>query len=75
MIWFMERETELMICEIRRAEEGPLYEFELAPPIGPTHTQRYESAGQLIDEYLRAQTRLKAQGWRPRQGDIDSLME
>ena len=75
MIWFMERDAELMICEIRRAEEGPTYEFELAPSIGPTRTERYESAGQLIDEYLRAQTRLKAEGWRPRLNDIDSLME
>jgi len=75
MIWFMEREAELMICEIRRAEEGPLYEFELAPSVGPTQTQRYESAGQLINEYLLAQARLKAKGWRPRLGDIDSLME
>ena len=75
MIWFMEREAELMICEIRRADEGPLYEFELAPSVGPTQTQRYESAGQLINEYLLAQARLKAKGWRPRLGDIDSLME
>lgn len=75
MIWFMQRETELMICEIRRAEAGRLYEFELSPSIGPAHTERYESAGQLIHEYLRAQTRLKAQGWRPQLGDIDSLME
>ena len=30
---------------------------------------------QLINEYLLAQARLKAKGWRPRLGDIDSLME
>ena len=70
MIWFLERESDLLICEIRR--EGEKYAFELAPSQGPPHTRQYGSARELIDQYLHAQRVLKSQGWKPR-SDISLL--
>jgi hypothetical protein len=70
MIWFLERESDLLICEIRR--EGTQYAFEVAPSEGPPHTRQYNSPRELIDHYLRATRALKAQGWKPR-SDIEAL--
>ncbi len=72
MIWFLERDSELLICEIRRAKESEDYEFEVASADGPAETQRYWSPRALIDSYLRTQSVLQAQGWRPRMNDIDA---
>jgi hypothetical protein len=66
MIWFMERETDLLICEIRRSSESAEYEFELAPSSGRPETRSFSSATDLIDQYLLQQSTLQAQGWRPR---------
>lgn len=73
MVWFLERESELLICEIRRATEADAYEFELAPADGPAETHQYTSPSALIEDYLRTQVALQAQGWRPRMHDIDAL--
>jgi len=76
MIWFFERNSDLLICEIRRAEdESPTYEFEIAPTDAPPRTHRFNSATELIDTYLREQAHLRAQGWRPRASDIDVLSD
>ena len=76
MIWFLERNRDLVICEIRRAADAsPVYEFEIAASEGPPRTQRYTSPTDLIDGYLREQAHLRAQGWRPRASDIDVLTE
>jgi hypothetical protein len=73
MIWFLERNSDLLICEIRRSLDGTQYEFETAPGDRPPQTDRYESASELIKRYLQEQSTLRAQGWRPR-SDI-SLVE
>jgi hypothetical protein len=73
MIWFFEKNTDLMICEIRHSPDGPAYEFEIAPAAGPPETRRFSSASELLQEYLRKQSALQAQGWRPRLGDINVL--
>jgi len=73
MIWFLERESDLLICEIRRSAEGARYEFELAPSAGPAQTRSYTSARELIDQYLRTQMTLKSQGWHPKMSDLDVL--
>jgi hypothetical protein len=75
MIWFLERNTDLLICEIRHSSDGPAYEFEIAASQGPPDTQRFASAADLIQGYLRKQTVLQAQGWRPRIGEIQALEE
>ncbi len=73
MIWFFEKNTDLMICEIRHSADGPTYEFEVAPTAGPPDTKRFASASELLREYLRKQSALQAQGWRPRLSDITVL--
>src|SRR5687767_6962479 len=52
MIWFLERESDLLICEIRRSTAGESYEFEMAPSAGPPQTRSYTSASEMIDQYL-----------------------
>ena len=73
MIWFLQRNADLLICEIRHNADGPTYEFEIAPSQGPPQTQRFTSATDLIQTYLRKQSLLQAQGWRPRIGEIQGL--
>ena len=73
MIWFLERNSDLLICEIRHCESGPDYEFEIAATGGPPETLRFTSASELIHGYLRRQSLLQAQGWRPSIGDIEAL--
>jgi hypothetical protein len=66
VIWFFEKESDLVICEIRRAaDDEEKFEFEVADSAGPK-TQRFDSAGELITTYLDEQSRLMSQGWRPR---------
>jgi hypothetical protein len=69
VIWFLERESHLIVCEIRRAaDDEEKFEFEIADAAGPT-TQRFDSPTDLISAYLHQQSRLLAQGWRPRNAD------
>jgi hypothetical protein len=72
VIWFFERESELIVCEIRRAADNEeTFEFEVADAEGPK-TQRFDSARELITTYLGEQSRLMAQGWRPR-SDLSTI--
>lgn len=73
MVWFLEKQNDVLVCEIRKTEEDtPAYEFEIADSRGPT-THRFVSPRDLIAKYLNEQARLMAEGWRPRVGDIESL--
>lgn len=66
MIWFFEKDTDLLVCEIRRAaDDETRYEFEIADAEGPK-TQRFDSPSELISNYLSEQARLIKEGWRPR---------
>jgi hypothetical protein len=65
MIWFLERESDLVICEIRHSTDGA-YEFETARSDRPVQTRRYASASDLIERYLQEHSALRAQGWQPR---------
>jgi len=73
VIWFFEKESDLIVCEVRRAaDDEEKFEFEIAAPSGST-TLRLDSPGELITTYLGEQSRLIAQGWRPRAGNIEML--
>lgn len=72
VIWFLEKQDDLLVCEIRKAEDESTYEFEIADAQGPT-TLRFDSPQALIAKYLNEQSRLIAEGWRPRSGDIAVL--
>lgn len=72
MTWFLEKGTDLLICEIRRADDEGAFEFEVAGPRGP-RTQRYATPSDLISGYLHEQTQLRKEGWRPRPGEVAVL--
>jgi len=73
MIWFFEKQDDLVVCEIRRAADNDrTFEFEIAESAGPT-THRFDSPTELITKYLREQSRLMANGWRPRAGNVTPL--
>jgi hypothetical protein len=63
MVWLLERDSDILICEVRRDAEG--YAIELAPSQGPAELRRYRSARELVEHYVDATKTLKAQGWRP----------
>lgn len=65
MVWILERNNEVLKCEIRQARNSSDYEFEVASSRGP-ELMRFGTATDLINGYLRRQTALQAQGWRPR---------
>lgn len=72
MVWFLEKQNDLLVCEIRKTDDEATYEFEIADAQGPT-THRFDSPTALISTYLTEQRRLIAEGWRPRAGNIESI--
>lgn len=73
MIWFLEKQDDLLVCEIRRVDDNAeVYEFEIADATGP-RTMRFTSPKELIARYLAEHSRLMAQGWRPRAGNVTAL--
>jgi hypothetical protein len=65
MLWFLEKDADLMACEVRRSAEGQ-YVYEVTDPGGQVRVQRFEHATPFLDGYLREQEELRRQGWRPR---------
>lgn len=73
VIWFYEKQDDLLVCEIRRAEDDQTaFEFEIADSKGPT-THRFGSPAELIAKYLDEQKRLIKEGWRPNAGNLEIL--
>jgi hypothetical protein len=72
MVWFLERQNDLLVCEIRKADDDGAYEFEIADAEGPK-TLRFDSPKELIAKYLHEQHRLIADGWQPRAGNVTVL--
>ena len=73
VIWFLEKQDDLLVCEIRRAEDDQTaFEFEIADSKGPT-THRFGTPQELISKYLDEQKRLIREGWRPKAGDLACL--
>jgi hypothetical protein len=66
MIWLLERNDDVLMCEIRQADDSTCYEFEVASRRGPEETLQFDSPTELINGFLQKQTSLQAQGWRPR---------
>jgi hypothetical protein len=72
MVWFLEKKDVLLVCEIRKTDDETTYEFEIADAQGPV-THRFASPTALIATYLTEQSRLMAEGWRPRAGNVEAL--
>ena len=66
MVWLLERNNDVLTCEIRPAKNSTDYEFEVASHLGPVEIWRFHTPTDLINGFLRKQTSLQAQGWRPR---------
>ena len=73
MLWLLERGDTRLVCEIRCSDADGKYEFELARPGQTTETVRFDSPSQLIDTYLKQQSALRADGWRPRVVEVPSF--
>jgi hypothetical protein len=71
MVWLLERNNDVLTCEIRQADNSNDFEFEVASRRGPAETMRFGSPTELISGFLRRQTTLQAQGWRPRPLSLD----
>ena len=67
MLWFLERETEVLICEIRRAHDSDEYELAIMAPGVPERIERFDRPNVVIDHWLRTQHELQSMGWRPRE--------
>jgi hypothetical protein len=65
MVWFLERDSELMAFEVRRATDGA-WEYEVTSSRGESEVTRFPHATPLLEGYLKAQRELRRQGWRPR---------
>jgi hypothetical protein len=72
MVWLLERNNDVLTCEIRQTPDSTAFEFELASRRGPAETLRFNSPTELINGFLRRQTALQAQGWRPRPLSLDA---
>jgi hypothetical protein len=66
MVWQLQRNNDVLTCEIRQGTSARAFEFEVVSRRGPAETVRFNSPTDLINGYLRWQTALRAQGWRPR---------
>ena len=70
MIWLLERDGEVVTCEIRRDEAAisspRQYVFEISSASGSSEVLRFRSASDLIRVFLQRQDAFLAQGWRAR---------
>ena len=66
MLWFLERDSEVLVCEIRQAEDGPSFEMAFRAPGQPEQVERVGEPSELIRRWLARQQQLRAEGWRPR---------
>ena len=71
MVWVLEKNDNVLLCEIRQPIGSSDYEFEVTPANGPAETLRFNSPTELINGFLRRQTALQAQGWRPRPAPME----
>ena len=66
MIWFFERETERLQCEIRRAADTDAIELVVTGPNGPV-SQQFDDPRQVLERSQVVWHNLFERGWRPLQ--------
>ena len=66
VVWFLEKQNDVLVCEIRKADDDSSYEFEIAGAAAEPTTYRFASPADLIANYLKEHSRLMSEGWRPR---------
>lgn len=63
MIWFYERGSEHLQCEVRTAIDGEGFELVVTWPNGHVHTERYPDQGRLLRRWCELDRAWEAQGW------------
>jgi len=66
MLWFLERESETLICEVRQADDADEFEFAVRAPGQPEQVERIAEPTALIEKLVRRQQQLHEEGWRPK---------
>jgi hypothetical protein len=66
MVWFLERESQVLICEIRQSEDTPEFELAISAPGTPERVERFDQPNALLERWLTFQQELHTSGWRPR---------
>lgn len=66
MLWFLEKESETLICEVRQSDDGRNFELAERTPGEPEHVERFEEPTRLIEHWLARQRELYNAGWRPK---------
>ena len=66
MLWFLERQSEVLICEVRQADEGDEFELAVRAPGQPEQVERFAEPTQLIETLVQRQQQLHEEGWRPK---------
>lgn len=67
MLWFLERHSEVLICEIRQAPDGSQFELVISAPGMPERVERFDEPSALLERWLACQQELRVMGWRPRE--------
>ena len=67
MVWFFDRETEELACEVRRTPTA--YEVVLRRPDGTSTVQHADTAIVLLQHLAMVPHVLLGEGWRPRAAD------
>ena len=67
MVWFFERESATLRCEIRRENEGPAFEVVVAAG-EDEKVERIDSPSILLRRSQAVWAGLMAEGWRPLPG-------
>lgn len=66
MLWFLERHTEVLVCEIRQGPDGARFELVISAPGLPERVEQFDEPSALLERWLAYQQELRARGWRAR---------
>ncbi len=66
MLWFFHRDNTRIDMEVRKNQEGTLYEIVVRYPEGSAEVVQVEDAKELINCVLELQNDLVNDGWTPR---------
>ncbi len=66
MLWFLERESETLICEVRQVDDGDEFELALRAPGQREQVERIAEPTALIETLVLRQQQLHRDGWRPK---------
>lgn len=66
MVWFLERESEVLVCELRQVNDGSQFELATRLPGQAETVERFGEPTRLLETWLARQQQLHQAGWRPK---------